>query len=566
MTTNKRYKTIQERRLAYQTALLALKSDVTANYNDTVLITKAIAETLDIVQTTQGQDKQLYCWSEKDQLYVELETFLDTLVADAIVTLMLKKPLSTVYADVRRFLYTDSLILNDAIQQMNQPPRYVIWFKNGVFNVKTGKMVAKKDAAYYHFTQRRQLNFSNKVTNLDHKNIITRVLMDWSKDDEEVKLLLLQYLRAVVEGNNRGRGLIIQGGGGNGKSTFINAAERLVGMDAVLRVNIHQMENSFNLQGLSSKTALIAGDELRSSYHFGGESLSTCKMILDNQGFMLNLKGQQPKMIFPQACLIQATNTPLRFSEANDAIRDRFLYIEWSTKNYRHAARSDTSSFDLKRMLDDPSFIESLLAYVYEYTEDFVHFTIPKTVQQSTEKQLKQSDTIARFVDYLEIEGLLQHNSLLTAGVLYYLYTKWLKDESPGATVMARNQFFARLEPRLEIQGWTKLIKENKTVQIRASKVSFKEMNFVQLAALTNVPVEARFDNHPLYKRSIAFVNTKQTFQKEHNKDVLIQCKNEQMVASDKLTMEQKRALVVACFDDQDLILRGLLADRKSVV
>ena len=561
MPTDKQYKTIKERNLAYQTALLTFKADITVNYNTAFLITKALYETIDIVELKSDEGTQLFCWSEVDQLYVELQEMIKDFVADAIITLQLKRPFTALLNDVMQFLSANSYHFTPYKRKMHAPPRHIMAFKNGVYNLKTGEMLNESEVMHYHFTQRRPLNFMTAPANIVYKEIITRIFKDWSQGRKDVEFLLLQYLRAIIEGDNRGRGLILYGEGGNGKSSFINIAERLVGMSAVLRVNIHQMENSFNLQGFTRKTSLISGDELRSSYRFGGESLSTCKMILDNQSFVLNLKGQTPMRVFPNTCLIQSTNTPLRFDESNDAIRDRFLYIEWSPQNYRDLSRSNESAFDLKKLIQDDQFIENVLGYVYENTTYFTHFTIPESVQQTTSKQVKESDTLERFLDYLDGEEFLQHNSLITVSVLYYLYQQWLKEDNPSTKPMGKNIFTSRLNPKLVKRGWIYQSKNERPVYHRPANTPFNQLNFLHVQALTGYDASLRLKNESIYRRSPFYLNPEQHLNLNDTISFIKECEDKGVIDVEELTAHQKRILVYHCFDLNNLKLRGLIED-----
>ena len=543
----------------FATACLTLKVDPVSNYNNSFLIAKAIAETLHIVRHQQKDMITLFYQHTSDHLYQDLLLILDELVADAIVTLHLKNSFNTILNDVKKFLYANTKALQPFIETMNQPPRHILLFKNGVFDMKTGDEL--ENNGHYHFTQARPLNFFKKVTNPVHKTILDRIFDDWSSGQKDVKLLYLQYLRAVVEGNNRGKGLIIYGEGGNGKSSFINFAERLVGLDNVVRLNIHQMENSFNLQGFNSTTALIAGDELKSSYRFGGESLSTCKMILDNQAFVLNLKGQAPKPVFPNTCLIQSTNTPLRFEESNDAVKDRFLYIEWSSRNFRQEGPSCDLIFDLKKLMQDGAFIESLLAYVYELTDYFEKFTIPKSVDKTTNERLLASDTVEKFLEYLEEEEFLQHNEYITATMFYHMYMIWLKDESPSAKIMARKQFFTRLEKKLSKRGWFYELANDRPKRIYPHTLTFAQLNFAQLEQLTRVSMSERNSSKGLFTRSFIFRKKENRLDLPAYEEFIETCKRSGQLDLNQLTAEEKRVLVSICFDKNDLEIRGLLDD-----
>ena len=194
-------------------------------------------------------------------------------------------------------------------------------------------------------------------------------------------------------------------------------------------------------------------------------------------------------------------------------------------------------------------------------TTSFTEFIVPKKVQQTTKERLDASDTLELFFHYLEDIEFLQHNSIVTTTILYQLYLGWLKEENPSTKPMAKKQFFIKSESKLLKRGWQYNITGDRLERKRLNRVPFKDLNFVQLEALTGIPIEKRLVNKGIYAQSSVLYNENQVFHKRDYTEFLSTIRRSGLNDLDRLTPGEKRALVSTCFDDQDLEIRGLLED-----
>lgn len=504
-----RFSSYESQRAYYLSQLIEVRSKGTDD-TDAMIIAKTIAQTHCMTKETRNGSVIVRVFDAKRQIFVDFEDVVEKLVAEAALQLRSRIRVSSLIKDVRLLFLTDTL--QEKIIDHRPPPPRTVMYLNGAYNLRTGTLLDEETVLQYHFTSQRQLTFKQEM-NPVHRTIIKRLFDDWSSGNKDVALILLQYLRAVNEGDNRKRVMILYGEGGNGKSTYMNIAEAIAGQQSALRVNLHQLENSFNLEGLNSQTILITGDELKSSFRLGGNALATLKSLADGQPISVNLKYKAPYVVFPNVCYIQSTNTPIKFSENNDALRDRLLYVIWSNKNYRRAKRKGDFEFDLDKLLENKLFLEDILAYVYEMTDDFDDFVVPQEIEDATNARLKSSDNVALFIEYLEEHDILEHNSMLPSPFLYLAYQAWSKRENSSGTSMAQRTFTDRIAPILLKRGF-KIVKDDtdKTKYLRLRHIPDAQWNRRQCNPFVDVDLTSKstYTSASQLSKSLVFYNEEQ--------------------------------------------------------
>lgn len=464
---------------------------------------------------------KVYIYSPKYDMLVDMMYDIVTLADDIITHLNLKGSNKRIINDVIDKLISGSMSKLKWMQVYNEPPINYQCFKNGVFNVTTGERVPDEEASKYHFISRRNFDFG--VTNNPlFDNIMDRVFNDWSRGNPSTKRLMLEYLRAVMEGNNRGRALIINGYGGNGKSTYIGIARMLASEELTLPLNLHEMEQQFGLDGFSDATKLIVGDELKSSYRLDKIALTRAKQIVDGQTITVDVKMKQPRVVHPNACLIQSTNTPIKFGESNNAIRDRFLVVEWTNENFRRKKKE--LPFDLKEMMKEPDFVTKFIAFLYNRTESFTNFYIPEEVEQSMEDRLNASDNVQQFVEFLDELDIISHNVILPISILYEIYGNWIRSESPGGIIMSKRTFTERISIILqEKHNFTEVRSETngKYHRIRLTSTPISKWNRVQFTGLLGKDLDKELKSKLALNNTSYFINPNNEISSEERKEVL---------------------------------------------
>lgn len=313
-----------------------------------------------------GENK-IYLYVESLRCYREAELVIESLVVTATGIIQTKTQLSTLIKDVLKGLRTKT---NQIIY--NPPPVHWVAFKSYVMDMKTNEVVPEEQLEGYHFLYRHYYDLKDEEdpTYLSHKPIFDRVFLEWSNGNEEIAKSLKDYLRFVMEQNSRGHGLLIYGPSGSGKSTYIQMGKRLAGQSRTCLANICDMEKEFILNNLSESTTLIVGDEITFSYNMSNISLIKMKQLLDGQPIAVNEKHKPMRVVTPQVCFIQAMNTDVDLNKVHDVVKDRFMFVKWTSTNFRRKKREgEHFEFNVDKLLKDNSVIGSLATYIVENTE-----------------------------------------------------------------------------------------------------------------------------------------------------------------------------------------------------
>ena len=550
----KRYKTAKERdRLLIEQLLIKRAQEPLKS--ESLLILDTLLDVLEIVSVQTDRTTKIFVWNEEQGIFSDMENMIPSAITTCVIALNSKKSITPIMTDVLKMLQSNSSLVTERIQTYNPPPKHYILFENGCFDVMTAEKVDETLANTYHFVSKRALRFNVKM-NPVYKTILDRIFDDWSEGQADMRLFLLQYLRAVLEGNSRSMGLIIQGKGGNGKSSFINMAKKLVGEEFVTNADLHMMDNTFNLEGLNSNTLLIAGDDLKSNFRFGGEALALAKKIIDGQTFTLNLKGKTPITVLPRCAVIQSTNTPLKFSETTAAVKDRFVYIKWPDTNYREAMRKGLVDFNLKQEIENKVFIENLISYIFDQTEPFEFFDIPQQALDLMQGKLKESDNVALFLEDLIENNIFDTNTTIPLVVLYQMYLQHMKEENPSAKPLAKQTFTERCVDILLKQQFQLSAKRQ-----RISHLPYAAFNRTQFQQLYGFADDVSLRNNNGKSVQSKLFENKHNILKEtdilHTREKLLSLTEPIQTLSD----QEKRILCALLYDQKDAQLLSLFGE-----
>ncbi len=192
-------------------------------------------------------------------------------------------------------------------------------FLNGVLHLPTMKL-HPHDPKYY---LRWQLPYNYDPDATCPK--IEQWILETAKGDETIAKLLRAYLKAVVTGRtDLQRYLELLGQGGTGKSTYINLAIALVGLQNVFASELKELEqNRFETSNIYNKRLVVVTDAER----YGG-SVSTLKAIVGQDLLRFERKFENARNGFTsKAMLIVAANEVIQSSDYTSGLERRRLSV-----------------------------------------------------------------------------------------------------------------------------------------------------------------------------------------------------------------------------------------------
>lgn len=406
----------------------------------------------------------LMTYSYSNKYWVLFQDMLYEILAEINDCDELEFPVSDYDYTVKQTLISLSKLRDEKLnlEEFNVAPDHLILFKNGVFDNKSKTFVNKKEYSQYHFTKGLhwdllRIEDANKL----YIRIAEKIIKDWSDGDEEKEKLIWQIISATIEGNGRGKAIILKSDGGGGKTSFLNILKAIVGIQKVLDCGIYELNNDNKLANLKGDTHLVVGDDADTNKKLPPLSLSRLKSLTDSGSFLIDVKYQASRPVSTNALFIQNTNTDMSIYENNQALLSRIMKIEWTNENFRET--KNELDYDLKSLIGNTSdektinkeFIEAIISLAIYNVPYFKQFTIPESVKADTQNMLNENDQVKDYVDFLNEQGVLDL-PYINVSTEHKRYELRLADINPSAKPLKIKNFIKEFEKHLTKKGFIK--------------------------------------------------------------------------------------------------------------
>ena len=400
----------------------------------------------------------------------------------------LKKICNSIFTKSRNKISFNALIrdVNDLIDTSNYPrfanlpPNYIVKFNNCIYDLKNKCLHNGLDANGKEYDFINIVEYDLKTidnVNQTYLGYVKKVFNLWSGNKEDNELLLRQICLASIEGNGRGRYIILKSDGGDGKSTFQYILETLAGVNNTQRTNLHDFDDDNEMNKISKSTKLILGDDLQNRHKVSNKAMTRLKSLVTNEKISVSEKFMPNKMVYTNAVMIQNTNTDPNFYENTPALKDRLLIYNWKNYNFRD---NPITEFNLDELLgkneeiesdQTKQFNEAILAYVIWNTNYFNKFSMTEEIKQDTNNMLSSNDTINLFIKELKENDIL-NNAILPSKIIYDHYKQWLLENNPGSKPMKSMEFGQRFSKEIKKYNF----KPDKPM--RLNKITDDQFNF----------------------------------------------------------------------------------------
>ena len=144
--------------------------------------------------------------------------------------------------------------------------------------------------------------------------------------------------------------------------------------------------------------------------------------------------------MFTKGVKIQATNTLPKVFENTPAITDRLNIFEWTNVNYRKLDQN----LKLDLLLDDPNFIEALIAWIFTDTETFDKFIEIESIEKASKDLVMDSDQVYQYLTWLKEQEILIGTLLTSINYQQYLY--WNKTENGNIKPLKKHELTKRMK------------------------------------------------------------------------------------------------------------------------
>lgn len=435
------------------------KPNLPINVNNlkTAIIKACDIKYIDYSRKQNMEDYTYGIYNPRTNCYERNDRYLSYLIESMISNISPEPNIMTVNA--KKGVDNGIMASLDYIDKANLPPSYLIKFKNCIYDLKhkIKYNFNDDDVKDYDFINIIPYNLKTMdEVNKDKLNIAKQVLNKWSQNDEDIELLLKQFIFAAIEGDGRNVHVILKSEGGDGKSTFLTILENLVDDHLTVHVNLDEYYDDNVLNKIQPSTKLLLGDDLQSNFKMNDKTLPRFKSLTSGGSISVSEKYMPNKLIKCNGLKIQATNTDIKFFENNPAIKDRILYLNWPHYNFRKNPVEDFNLDELvgKYTIPDEDFMEALLSYSIHTTDYFNQFNVTDKMRADFEEILNDADTVLQHYYELEDLGVFTYSHIPSC-VLYEHYKYWLKLVNPSAKLMKQSEYTKRLSLVLKDIGYS---------------------------------------------------------------------------------------------------------------
>lgn len=288
----------------------------------------------------------------------------------------------------------------------------MVAFKNGVYDFDTDRLMPFNP----------DIVLCNKIPhNYDpnaYSPFLEQCLTDWANGNPQVRQLLLELAGYLFYRSNKQRkGFILYSPNPrNGKSTYIELIENMLGKKNYCSVGLQEITARFKLAKLDGKLACIK-DELPNTFMGKSELI---KSLITGEEQNAEFKGKDVFDFKPYAKFLFSTNALPRFNDTGGALQDRLIIVPFS-KNFQ---TSETFNQRFKKEL--PSMCSALIAAGIRAFRGLLQrnkadanlgFTIPVESKRLGEEYNKENNTALLFFDELGEDKVEQERALTQSSI-----------------------------------------------------------------------------------------------------------------------------------------------------
>ena len=347
--------------------------------------------------------------------------------------------------------YIDISIINNS----NVSPANFIAFKNGIYDLNEDKLIDFNPS----------IIITNKINydyNPDAYNeAADKTLNKLACNDPDIRALLEEVVGyTFFRRNELRKSFVLVGNKSNGKSTYLNMIETLLGDENTSALDLNELSHEFKAFGLFGKLANI-GDDIGDEFI---ADAAVFKKIVSGDRINANVKHGTPVEFNPYCKLLFSANSIPRIGKAkgSDAIIDRLIIVPF---NATFSPKDPDFDPYIKYKLKSAESMEYLIKIGLEGLKNVManrHFTISQKVQKEIEEYEENNNPILLFFKDYDKEQIVNN----TTKDIYKKYSEFCL--SNNFTAMSNIEFSKQVNKYYGLEVISKSIK-GKTYRIFVS-------------------------------------------------------------------------------------------------
>ena len=345
-------------------------------------------------------DNQLHIY--KDGVYVDGLHDIEREMIKIIPTLSSRNR-----SEVIKYLYLISPIVTSMADA-----RYIP-FNNGVYNIEDCKLEPFRPDII--LKNKIPFNYNYDAYNETMDKMLDRV----SCYDDQIRDLLEELAGYIFYRRNELRkGFIFIGDKANGKSTYMDCLNYMVGGHNRTALDLKELGDRFRTAELYGKL-LCAGDDIGDEFI---PNPAIFKKVVSGDPIVVERKGQDPFTLYNYAkCIWSANNIP-RIKDKTGAVLDRLVIVPFNA-NFN----KDSEGFDpyIKYKLRSESAMEYLIQLGLDGLKRVLNnsgFTICDKVQEELREYSENNNPIIGFLRDLDVDVDILNQPTKDVYIRYKLY------------------------------------------------------------------------------------------------------------------------------------------------
>lgn len=290
-----------------------------------------------------------------------------------------------------------------------------IAFANGIYDIVTDKMIDFDPA--YVITNKIPWDYVPGA----YSEIADKALNKLACNEDDTRQLLEEAIGyAFWRRNELRKSFMLVGDKKNGKSTYLNMINNVVGDDNAANLDVNEIGDKFLTAELFG-TLVNIGDDIDKKYNGHTGYL---KKLISGSKVQAQKKGRDPFKLVSYTKYYFSANKIPRFDDSTGALLDRFIIIPFNA-----TFSPDDEDFDpyIKYKLEAPEVMEYLIAIGVEGLKRVLKtntFTMTEAVKRELKEFDEQNNPINFFFEEFPIDTILNH----TTGDIYIKYDLWCRN------------------------------------------------------------------------------------------------------------------------------------------
>lgn len=331
--------------------------------------------------------------------------------------------------------------MKDCAPEIEVADKRYIAFKNGIFDIKTDKLI--QFSPEIALINQIPWNYREGA----YSEVTDRALNNVSLGDPEIRALLEECIGyCFYRGTQFRKSFLLTGGKRNGKSTYLEMLQNVIGRKNYTTLDIGELGGRFNGSALYGKLANIA-DDIKNNY-LEGSQISIFKKIVSGNEIFTEYKNKDGFTFRPYAKIVASANDIPHMQDWTGAALDRMIIIP-----FLRTFSEDDPDYDpeMGEKLKQEEAMEYLVQLGVKAIKRILKnsgFTKSSKVEESIKEYSEENDSVLAFIQSRDPETEIINNTIKEVFTAYKLFC----DES-GLTNVGQFKFTRRINSNLETKS-----------------------------------------------------------------------------------------------------------------